>query len=435
MTVRELITTWGFDIDDKPLRELDEHIKGVKETVMHLGELILGEGASLFGLAESTADAGVGFKRTAEEVGTTTQRLQELNYAAKQWDMAPEAVQQGLRHLSRMAVEAAQGSTEAIRSLSMAGVTSFRDSNGQMLRSDQLLEQVARHFKGMANDSMKAGLSMQVFGRGGTELMPLLNRMGPEFEAMAKQGRDLGYVMGDQAIEASEKFKESTNLVRAMVMGLRNTIGVALMPAIEGMVNDVIKWYQANRQVINSQIVEFAHQLADAVRGAFQMVTLIANGVMVLSSALGGLGNVLKIITALFVGWTALNIVVLLGSAAKAVRELAAAFTEMGISEAFATGGLSLILGGAAALAAGGLMYHAMNSGSTAGSPEGSAPVNFTGPGHGGSVSIRQEHTWNIHMPPGTTQEQADRLGREMDQRTAASMRGLAFAASSPVAR
>jgi len=433
MTVRELITTWGFDIDTKPLKELDEHIKGVKETVMHLGELILGEGASLFGLAESTADAGVGFKRTAEEIGTTTTRLQELNYAAKQWDMQPEAVALGLRHLSRVAVQAAQGSAGALRTLSEAGVTAYRDSNGQMLRSDQLMAQVANHFKTMHGDAMKAGLAMQVFGRGGTQLMPMLNRWGAELNKVTAEGRELGYVMGTEAIEASEKFKESTNTVRAVLTGLRNTIGVALMPAIEGMVNEVIAWYRANREVINSQIVEFAHQLADAVRGAFQIVTMTANAVMWLADKMGGLGMVLKVVTMMLIGWTALNLVVLLGSVATAVVALTEAFAAMGIAEAFASGGLSLIAGGLAAVAGTAVAGYAMGGGfSGATSP---TPSYVRGPHISHQVVPEQHMTnnWNVHLPAGTPQSHAEELGRLMEKHQQASLRGLAAAGASPV--
>jgi hypothetical protein len=393
--------------------------------VLHLGELVLGEGASLFGLAESTADAGVGFKRTAEEVGTTTQKLQELNYAAKQWDMKPEAVQVGLSRISRMAVQAAQGSTEAIRSLSMAGVTNFRDAHGNMLRSDELLTQVAAKFKTMANDSMKAGLAVQVFGRGGKELMPLLNRMGPEFDEMAKRGRELGYVMGEEAIEASEKFKESTNQVRAMLTGLRNTIGVALMPAIERMVDDVIKWYEANREVINSQIVEFAHQLSDVVRGAFQMVTLLADGTMWLAHTFGGLGNVLKIITAGFMAWTAMGIVSEIFEIVEVVMKLGKAFAFLASMEALSTGGLSAILGIAGGLGVGAFALHAMNSG-----PDTSQKPVWKPAAHS-NIHVVSTHHWDIHLPPGTPSEHAQELGRKLDERSQAQMRALAYTGSS----
>ena len=113
MTVRELVTTWGFDIDDRPLRELSEHVDHLKETVLHLGELLLGEGASLFGMAEATADAGVEMQRTAEAVGTTTEKFQELQYAAKQWDVESSSLQMGLRHLSQEAVMAMNGGIAA----------------------------------------------------------------------------------------------------------------------------------------------------------------------------------------------------------------------------------------------------------------------------------------------------------------------------------
>lgn len=433
MTVRELFTIWRFKVDSTPLVQLEKHVGSLKETITHLGELILGEGASLFGLAESTADSAVGFRRTAEEIGTTTQKLQEMNYVAKQWDVNADAVRMSLRHLSQVSVQAINGSSEAIRVLNEAGVKSFTDSQGKLLRSDQLMDQIAKKFKTMPNDIMKVGLAMQVFGRGGTELMPMLNRMGDEFNKTAKEGRDLGFVIGEEGIENAERFKESMNRVRAVITGLRNQIGVALMPAIEGLVDKVIDWFNANREVISTQLVEFVKQLSQSVAGALGFIMELVKGISFLVGLMGGLGNVLKIVTAGFIAWTAMSTVATILEIVEVVNKLRIAFLAMGIAEAFASGGLSLILGAAAAVAAGGIAYHLMHSspgaapsaGATGGSTNIPTP-NFSGGGGGNTY----HSVFQIQTAPGTTQQQASEIAKIVDQKHKDYLRSAAVAVS-----
>jgi len=49
-------------------------------------------------------------------------------------------------------------------------------------------------------------------------------------------------------------------------VGLRNTIGVALMPSVNNMVDKVVQWYMANRELIQSQITQFAEELGQTVK-------------------------------------------------------------------------------------------------------------------------------------------------------------------------
>ena len=418
------MTSWGFDIDDKPLRELNEHVNGLKETVLHLGELILGEGASLFGLAESTADAGVEMQRTAEAVGTNTQKLQELTYAGKQWDVQSTAIQAGLRQLSRLAHEATNGSEEATRNLMEAGVKNFRDAHGNLLRTDQLLEQIALHFQTLPNSFDKAGLAAQLLGRQGAQLMPILNRLGTEgFEKVVEEGRELGFIMGPEAIAASEKFKESVNRIQAVLVGLRNTIGVALMPAVNDMVDKVIQWYMANRELIQSQITQFAEELGQTVNGALQFVLKMVNAVNELVTYMGGLGNVLRVVTAGFIAWTALSTISTLSQLVLTVVKLASAMKDLAFFTSISTGGLTAILGVTAALASIGIgAYAYQKMGGFGSMPAGSG---------GGSLAPVQQNitpTYNFHLPAGTSQHMAESVARYVQQSQAAMFRPSAAA-------
>jgi hypothetical protein len=441
MTVEELITTWGFDIKTKPITELKESLAGVRETVLHLGELIAGEGASLFGLTESTADAAVGFKRTAEEVGTTTDMLQGLSYVAKQWDLSNETVRMGLRHLSTEAVSAIRGQTEAMQNLSQVGITTLTDSQGHLLRSDQLMAQVARHFQSMPNDIMKAGLAMKVFGRGGSDVIPLLNRWD-EVQKTMQEGRELGVIISPEQIEKAELFKESMNRIRAILTGLRTELGVALMPALEDTVTQITKWYMANRDMIQQNVVKFAEEFGSAMQQIFHWIVAVLPVLTSVVSVFGGLANVLALITAGFVVWTGLGLITSMIQMVKVVQELAEAFRLTAIWEAFASGGANLLAGAAVLGLAGGAAYFgyktyqgltqdysktpAADANKWGGTPTPSPTATPT------AVHLEQMNQYTINAAPGTTAQQAADISKQISDHQKSSLRMLAGSVASP---
>jgi len=409
LTVRELVTTWGFDIDTKPLQELEHHISGVRDTIRHLGELILGEGASLFGLAETTTNAAVEFKKTAEGVGTTATRIQELVWAGKKWDIQASSITMSLRRLSTGAVEASRGSAQAARTLMEAGVHDMYNDKGGLLRSDQLLLQVAQKFRTMGSDALKAGLAQQVFGRSSSEIITLLNRLGTEgFEKAAAEAHKFGGVMDEEAIKKSEAFKESINTLRAMITGLRNTIGLALMPAIEAMVDDVKAWYIANESMIRSDIVQFAKELSAAVEGIAKFMVHTVDVALRLTSAFGGLGEVMKIITAGFTAWAALGVVSSLTEIIKIVILAAKAMWALATGEAAVSGGLSAIAQIAAAAAVGGTALYMMRDQGVLSAPAQDINGGFSHSSMtNNSKTVNLSLTSEIHLGSGTSQQQA----------------------------
>ena len=87
-SVRELVTTWGFQVDTKPLTQLDKTLHGLKTAV---NTLITGFALKEFWkLIESTAEAGHEAELTAQKVGVNADKLQAMQYAAKLVNVSQE---------------------------------------------------------------------------------------------------------------------------------------------------------------------------------------------------------------------------------------------------------------------------------------------------------------------------------------------------------
>lgn len=442
MNVRELVTTWGFDIDTKPLKELDEKVNGLKENFKHLGELFLAGAGSLFALAETTAHAADEALSMAKAMGTTSQEIQKLQYVSKLALGDADGLGTSLKLLSVHAENAAKGQEQANMMFAEMGVT-VHDTNGKMKTSTSLLMTLADRFKAMPDGVHKTALAVEFFGRQGAAMIPLLNKGSEEIRKMGGEAAKFGFVMSDKAIKQGDEFMETLRKLQAMAMGFARTIGSQLIPVISDLMHDMIKWYEVNRDVITQNVTQFVKQLGAQVKTTWTFIVHMANGVMGLVKMLGGLRNVMIMVTAAFAAWTAMNIVITIAAAVKAVMQLSAALMQMGIAEAFASGGMSLVLGGAAALAAGALAASIMSGSGGGGAevPHNSMPTlptfGASGPSpaaaaSGGTTNMMSlAPTINVMLPPGSSEEHgkevAKHAGHYMDfmmQKSAAASAG-----------
>ena len=68
-TLRELVTVWGFDINVKPLQNVESSLKNIKSAAQTVGAIAVGSAAALFGMAEMVSRAGNEIRITADKIG------------------------------------------------------------------------------------------------------------------------------------------------------------------------------------------------------------------------------------------------------------------------------------------------------------------------------------------------------------------------------
>jgi len=268
MTVRELVTTWGFEIDTKQLTEMEKTIKQVKHVVAALFAV---ETVKKFAdIVISTAEWGEETAKTAQKIGMNTQNLQALQYAAKMADVDTGELTVGMKFLNTALYDASRGSSEAQRKFNALGM-SYKDANGKMLNTEQALGQIADKFKGMEDGPKKTALAVDLFGRSGINMIPMLNQGSKHLAEITQEAINFGLVMDESAIKQSEEFMDSMKRVQGAMSGLRNEIGISLMPVFSDLLKKFIEWFRLNRQAIGtnlklffSEIVKYATYLGKA---------------------------------------------------------------------------------------------------------------------------------------------------------------------------
>lgn len=258
--VAELAAKLGLVPDEKSW----EHGHELVESLHHALEAYIGvEAVKKTGeLVESFVETGVAAKHLGERLGISTDAVQELGYAASLSGSSAEGMQVSLQHLARGMQELqTKGSGPAAEAFQQLGI-SMSQVKGETL--DQNLELIANKFAAMPDSAKKTALAMQLFGRSGTELIPLLNRGQAGIVELREEAEKLGYVIGDEGVEKAEEFERAQKKLHASVTGLKNQAIEALLPTLERLVDRMTEWIAENKEAITSTLQAVVEGIATA---------------------------------------------------------------------------------------------------------------------------------------------------------------------------
>lgn len=210
--------------------------------------------AAVFSFAESGAAVDDMAKRT----GASSESLSQLAFAAEQSGSSLQGVEKGMRKLSDVTTEAANGSDAAQKSLAAVGLTAG-DLAG--LKPEQAFLSIAEGLRQIHDPATRASAALDLFGRGGTELLPMMEDGAGGIQKLMAEADSLGLTLtGDQAAAAAA-FDDSWQKVKATFLSTAKVIGTALAPAFTWVfqtASEAIPVMVALWQSIGSAIVQVA---------------------------------------------------------------------------------------------------------------------------------------------------------------------------------
>lgn len=169
---------------------------------------------------ESVADLQDRFGKMAQQVGIGVEALTELDYAAKLSDVSTDDLSTGITRLTSKMADVAQGSKEAAAVFDSLGVK-VKNSDGSLRSSEQVLKDIAQRFSEFEDGSTKTAYAVEIFGRAGAKLIPLLNSGRDGLAEMADEARQLGVVFDEKAAKAAERFNDNLTRLGQVARGLK----------------------------------------------------------------------------------------------------------------------------------------------------------------------------------------------------------------------
>ena len=240
-------------------------------------------GALSAGMFIAAGKAAINFAdsvgKVAQKVGSSTKALSELNYAASLSDMTFSDLETGMRFLSKSMVNNA----ELFNQLGVA----IQNSDGSMRSTDQVLMELANKFAGMPDGVQKTALAMELFGRSGTALIPMLNAGSAGLEQMRQRAIDLGLSISEDTAKRAEQFNDTLTDLAAVGQGAMIRLASATLPLAQAFLNVSVAGAEAMVS-LGGTIQDIAPYAAIAVAGiaGFYAKAVLA-GLFTTTSAIG----------------------------------------------------------------------------------------------------------------------------------------------------
>lgn len=201
----------------------------LKGAVAGFGAAIAGSAivAGLGAVIKKSIDAGDELFNLQAKTGVAASALIGIGNAAKLADVDVGTLGKGLTKLNVNLVKAAEGNEDLARKFQALGVD-VKDANGQVVPADKALKQIADRFADMPDGAQKAAAAVALFGKAGTELIPLLNEGAASMEKFT-------YKVGEDFAARSDLFNDTITELGIKTQGFGLELTDALLPALQSI--------------------------------------------------------------------------------------------------------------------------------------------------------------------------------------------------------
>lgn len=213
-------------------------------------------------MGKKAIDAADDLSKAAQKAGVTTEALSRLKYAADFSDVSLEQLSGGLQKLSKNMADVASGKGgSAATAFSALGIA-VKETDGTLRASDEVLADVAERFSHLQDGSTKTALAIQLFGRAGADLIPLLNEGKDGLAAMADESDRLGLTVSTKTGLAAEQFNDTLTKVGKIVDGVAMKVAETALPALQSLAETLA----------SPAVAQAAQTLGTAMVNAFNLV-------------------------------------------------------------------------------------------------------------------------------------------------------------------
>lgn len=248
---------------------------------LKIGAVAAVAGAGIFAvMIKSSMSATDNLAKTARKIGTTTEALSKMRYAADLTGVASTTMDMALQRFTRRTAEAAKGTGEAKDALKELGINAR-----QMLKlplEEQMLE-LSKAFEDFSSAD-KVRLAMKLFDSEGVALVNTLGLGKEALQEMMGEAAALGIVMSTKSAKGVEDANDAFSKLGFLFKGIRDQLTGALAPALEELATALKDKIQAGIDAAGGSVEDFARILAvdimQAVMTAMSALQSFLNGVI-----------------------------------------------------------------------------------------------------------------------------------------------------------
>lgn len=202
--------------------------KGLAAAGVAAAGLVTGLGLAVRGTINSADE----MSKAAQKFGVPIEELSRLKYAADLSGLSFEGMGNGVRRLSQSMADAAEGVGQGAEAFDKLGIKAT-DAEGMMKPTSAVLAEIADRFAAMPDGAEKTALAMDLMGRSGANMIPLLNGGADALNRLMAEADSFGQVFTQEMGSQAEAFNDNMSRLKGTFANIAASIARDLLPHLE----------------------------------------------------------------------------------------------------------------------------------------------------------------------------------------------------------
>lgn len=271
VTIRDLLVKLGVDAEgaDAEVSKLDGALSDLKDVMVGVVAVATTVTAAIAAVAASAAAAGDAVDKGATAATISTTAYLELAFTAGQAGTTMDVVTKALSKQTTALTQLEAGTGTAADAMADLGLT-YEDMAG--LSTDEQFKLTAEAISNLGTEQEQLAAATAIYGEDmAQQLLPMLQLGAEGMDELATMAHDLGLVMSEEQVAAAVEFTDTWDQVWSMVTGIKNAIGLELLPTLTDLLVRVRDWYTANRELIATKLEAWLDIVVAGIESVIRM--------------------------------------------------------------------------------------------------------------------------------------------------------------------
>lgn len=252
MALREVLASFGFQVDQKAIADADTGVKRLTSSLGSIRDVLGGAALALgirevFSFAAESATALDTLDKFGAQVGINAREVAQWDLALQDAGLGLEEARSGLRDATKNIGESIRAGGDLATTLRRDLGVQLRDSSGEFRDQNELLTDATLGLANVENAAKRAAIAEQLFGgaaggfirvaEAGTDALQAqreeFDKLNPDFEQQIENAKE--------AAAALDAYRKSTQAARNRVAGALLPIFTRLVTVFDRVVRVVLE--------------------------------------------------------------------------------------------------------------------------------------------------------------------------------------------------
>ena len=232
----------------KQAKESEGNWKGLGDTVAAVGAAMAAAAAAaaaaIVSAGKALADFAVSGAAYADDLltmstvtGMSTEKLQELQYAADLVDVSVDTITGSMKKNLASMSKAAKGNEATAAAYKKLGVA-VTDANGNLRDDETVYWELINALGQVEDETQRDVLAMELLGKSASDLNPLIEAGADKMAELADDAHKAGYVLSDDTLGAFGEFDDQLRRLDKGAEAAKNAMGTILLPVLTDLAGE-----------------------------------------------------------------------------------------------------------------------------------------------------------------------------------------------------